>query len=128
MVPLTGFEPAPPTVAGARAAPVLPQCLWVPPKSAVRGSSTGGSRGCSTAKSFEDWRPRIEGNLDRLSEQVTGQPHERNLEKSRDLVHRGDLPELHRVLTGLDRDSIEMREVPPCPACSLTSSVASSST
>lgn len=63
--------------------------------------------------SFEVWRPRIECNLDRLSKQVTGQPHERNLQSWRDLVDRGDLPRLHRVLTGLDRDSIEMREVSP---------------
>lgn len=63
--------------------------------------------------SFDEWRPRIERNLDRLSEQVTGQPHERNLQSWRDLVDRDDLPGLHRVLTGLDRDSIEMREVSP---------------
>ena len=44
---------------------------------------------------------------------VTGQPHERNLDRWRQLVDRGDLPGLHRVLTGLDRDSIEMREVSP---------------
>lgn len=63
--------------------------------------------------SFEEWRPRIERNLDRLSEQVTGQPHGRNLQKWRELVDRGDLPGLHRILTGLDRESIEMREVSP---------------
>jgi hypothetical protein len=28
-------------------------------------------------------------------------------------VQRGDILGLHRVLTGLDRDSIEMREVSP---------------
>lgn len=64
-------------------------------------------------ESFEDWRPRIERNLDRLGNRVTGQPHERNLEQWRQLVDRGDVPGLHRVLTGLDRDSIEMREVSP---------------
>lgn len=64
-------------------------------------------------ESFEDWRPRIEHNLDRLRERVTGQPHERNLDRWRQLVDRGDLPGLHRVLTGLDRDPIEMREVSP---------------
>jgi hypothetical protein len=51
--------------------------------------------------------------LERLSGQVTGQPHERNLQRWRDLLDKGDLPSLHRVLTGLDRDSIEMREVSP---------------
>lgn len=63
--------------------------------------------------SFEEWRPRIERNLDRLGDRMAGQPHERNLQRWRDLVDRGDLPGLHRVLTGLDRDSIEMREVSP---------------
>ena len=29
------------------------------------------------------------------------------------LLEDGDVPGLHRVLTGLDRDSIEMREVSP---------------
>jgi transcriptional regulator with XRE-family HTH domain len=64
-------------------------------------------------QTFEDWRPTIERNLDRLDDRVTGQPHERNLDRWRQLVYRGDLPGLHRVLTGLDRDSIEMREVSP---------------
>jgi transcriptional regulator with XRE-family HTH domain len=52
-------------------------------------------------------------NLDRLSGQIAGEPHRRNLERWRLLVERGDLPGLHRVLNGLDRDSIEMREVSP---------------
>jgi hypothetical protein len=64
-------------------------------------------------QSFEDWRPRIERDLDRLGNRVTGQPHERNLERWRQLVDRGDVPGMHRVLTRLDRDSIEMREVSP---------------
>ncbi|MFZ2504578.1 MAG: helix-turn-helix transcriptional regulator [Nocardioides sp.] len=63
--------------------------------------------------SFNEWRPRIERNLDRLGDGVTGQPHVRNLQRWRVLVDRGELPGLHRVLTGLDRDSIEMREVSP---------------
>lgn len=66
-----------------------------------------------TRKSFENWRPTIERNLDRLDHRVTGQPHERNLDRWRQLIERGDLPGLHRILTGLDRDSIEMREVSP---------------
>lgn len=66
-----------------------------------------------TREGLEEWRPTIERNLDRLNVQITGQPHERNLQKWRDLVDRGDLPGLHRVLTGLDRHSIEMREVSP---------------
>ena len=64
-------------------------------------------------QSLKDWQPKIERNLDRLDRGVTGQPHERNVGRWRHLVVRGDVPGLHRVLTGLDRDSIEMREVSP---------------
>lgn len=63
--------------------------------------------------SFEDWKPTIGHNLDLLEGRVTGQPHERNLDRWRQLVDDDDLPGIHRVLTGLDRDSIEMREVSP---------------
>ncbi len=63
--------------------------------------------------SLEVWRPKIERNLDRLGDRVTGQPHRRHLDRWRHLVDRGDVPGLHRVLTGLDRESIEMREVSP---------------
>lgn len=59
------------------------------------------------------WRPRIEHNLERLGGRVTGEPHERNLNRWRQLIDHDDVPGLHRVLTGLDRDSIEMREVSP---------------
>ena len=64
-------------------------------------------------QSFEEWQPTIEHNLDRLDDQITGEPHKRNLDRWRGLVDRVDLPGMHRVLTGLDRDSIEMREVSP---------------
>mgnify|MGYP000867324423 FL=1 len=62
---------------------------------------------------LQEWQPRIEGNLVRLSQVITGQPHERNLQRWRDLVDRHDILGLHRALTGLDRESIEMREVSP---------------
>lgn len=48
-------------------------------------------------ESFQEWRPTLE----------------RNLQRRRQLVDRGDVPGMHRILTGLDRDSIEMREVSP---------------
>lgn len=66
-----------------------------------------------TKDSLEHWRPVIERNLQRLRSSVTGQPHSRNLDQWDSLVERGDILGLHRVLTGLDRDSIEMREVSP---------------
>ena len=62
---------------------------------------------------FGEWRPTIERNLERLRSGVTGQPHLRNLDRWQRLVDLGDLPDLHRVMTGRDRDSVEMREVSP---------------
>jgi transcriptional regulator with XRE-family HTH domain len=66
-----------------------------------------------TRSSLQGWRSRIERNLVRLRGGVSGQPHLRNLDRWETLVEREDVPGLHRVLTGLDRDSIEMREVSP---------------
>jgi transcriptional regulator with XRE-family HTH domain len=66
-----------------------------------------------TPGSLADWRPTIDANLARLRVRVTGQPHVRNLERWSALVAAGDLLGLHRVLTGLDRAAIEMREVSP---------------
>lgn len=63
--------------------------------------------------SLDTWRQVIERNLDRLDESIRGQPHLRNLERWHRLIEGSDVPGLHRVLTGLDRDSIEMREVSP---------------
>ncbi|MDQ1306884.1 MAG: hypothetical protein QG671_2716 [Actinomycetota bacterium] len=62
---------------------------------------------------LQDWLPTIESNLKHLRERVTGQPHQRNLDRWTTLVTDHDVPALHRVLTGLDRGSIEMREVTP---------------
>ena len=66
-----------------------------------------------TSETLVEWTPRIHSNLDRLRFGVIGQPHTRNIERWGDLVDRGDVPGIRRVLTGLDRDSIEMREVSP---------------
>ncbi|MFF0532517.1 helix-turn-helix domain-containing protein [Nocardia amikacinitolerans] len=66
-----------------------------------------------TRSSLESWKPRIERNLQRLRDGVSGQPHLRNIDRWELLIERGDVPGLHCVLTGLDRDSIEMREVSP---------------
>jgi transcriptional regulator with XRE-family HTH domain len=63
--------------------------------------------------SLEQWRPTIERNLERLRGAVQGQPHVRNLDRWESLLGRGDVLGFHRFLTGLDRDSIEMREVSP---------------
>ncbi len=62
---------------------------------------------------LDEWRPRIRRNLTRLRRSIQGQPHERNVRRWSSLVSAGDVRGLQRVLTGLDRDSIEMREVSP---------------
>ncbi|MBF6351153.1 hypothetical protein IU448_19350 [Nocardia flavorosea] len=66
-----------------------------------------------TRPALESRRPRIDRNIQQLRNGVTGQPHLRNLDRWTSLLEERDLPGLHRVLTGLDRDSIEMREVSP---------------
>jgi hypothetical protein len=66
-----------------------------------------------TPATLEEWRPVIERNLERLRCNVTGQPHTRNVDRWEALVEHSEVLGLHRVLTGLDRDSIEMREVSP---------------
>jgi transcriptional regulator with XRE-family HTH domain len=66
-----------------------------------------------TRLSLEHWRPTIGRNLERIRRTVRGQPHVRNLDRWESLLDRGDVRGLHQVLTGLDRDSIEMREVSP---------------
>jgi transcriptional regulator with XRE-family HTH domain len=62
---------------------------------------------------LDQWRPVIAANLKRLHGGVQGQPHARNLDRWKSLVDSGDVLGLHRVLTGLDRDAIAMREVSP---------------
>ncbi|HZL81819.1 MAG TPA: helix-turn-helix transcriptional regulator [Demequina sp.] len=62
---------------------------------------------------FREWKTTIQRNLDHLSTGTSGQPHERNLHTWRSLVDSGDIEGIRRILTGVDRDSIEMREVSP---------------
>jgi hypothetical protein len=52
-------------------------------------------------------------NLERLREGTRGQPHLRNLDRWQQLIDEGDLSRLRCVMTGLDTDSVEMREVSP---------------
>jgi transcriptional regulator with XRE-family HTH domain len=66
-----------------------------------------------TSAALNDWRPTLEQNLARLRCSVSGEPHTRNLQTWERLIEYGDLPALHRVLTGLSRECIEMREVSP---------------
>lgn len=62
---------------------------------------------------LERWMPRLTTNLARESSSVRGEIHLRNVERWRSLIEARDLPALRRVMTGLGRDAIEMREVSP---------------
>lgn len=66
-----------------------------------------------TATSLTDWRPTILANIKRLRTGVRGQPHLTNLDRWQHIVETGDVSALRRALTGVDRQSIEMREVTP---------------
>jgi transcriptional regulator with XRE-family HTH domain len=66
-----------------------------------------------TPKTLNEWRPTILRNLQRLHEGTRGQPHLRNLDRWTRLIEDGDLPGLRHVMTGLDTDSVQMREVSP---------------
>lgn len=66
-----------------------------------------------TPETFREWRPIIERNLERQRSSVSGRLHHRNLDRWQHLIQQGNLPGLRRVMTGLDTDSIEMREVSP---------------
>jgi transcriptional regulator with XRE-family HTH domain len=66
-----------------------------------------------TPETLSEWRPTMLQNLQRLRESTRGQPHVRNLDRWERLIRDGDLSGLRRVMTGLDTDSIEMREVSP---------------
>ena len=72
---------------------------------------------------IQEWRPTIERNVDRLGDQATGQPHERNVQRWRDLVDRGDLPGLHRVLPVSTATPSRCARSPPWAACSRRNSV-----
>lgn len=66
-----------------------------------------------TGDTLTEWRPTVERNLQHLGMSVTGQPHLRHLTRWQTLVESSDVLGIKRVLTGLDRESIEMREVSP---------------
>lgn len=66
-----------------------------------------------TKQSFQEWRPRLLENLERVRGGVRGRVHTEKVERWMDLISEGDVVGLHRAMTGLDRSSIEMREVSP---------------
>jgi hypothetical protein len=66
-----------------------------------------------TADRLTEWRPTIVGNLQRLRVGTRGQPHLRNLDRWQRMIVESDIAGLRRVMTGLDHDSVQMREVSP---------------
>lgn len=66
-----------------------------------------------TQPAIEQWSATIEKNLQCLRRGVTGQPHTDNVERWAELVANRDINGLRRILTGLDREHIDMREVSP---------------
>lgn len=66
-----------------------------------------------TPQAWQAWRPVLERNLESLRDGTRGQPHLRNMDRWQRLIQSDDLQGLRRMMTGLDTDSIEMREVSP---------------
>ena len=64
-------------------------------------------------ETFREWRPTILRNIERLRGSTQGQPHLRNLDRWQRLVEGEELTRLRQVMTGLDSDSVQMREVSP---------------
>ncbi len=66
-----------------------------------------------SSDSLRQWGPALARNLKRLRQSTRGKPHLRNLDRWSELVSSGDLRRIRRVMTGLDTDSIQIREVSP---------------
>jgi transcriptional regulator with XRE-family HTH domain len=64
-------------------------------------------------QTLQEWTPTLRGNLQRLQLSVQGEPHVGNLQRWSHLIERGDLSGIRRVMTGVDVDSTQMREVSP---------------
>lgn len=64
-------------------------------------------------KSLTQWSARLHHNIERLRSGMRGVVHRRNIDSWVVLINEADINGMHRLLTGLDRHSIEMREVSP---------------
>ena len=62
---------------------------------------------------LDDWMPTVNRNLERMRSTVRGEPHISNVDRWQQLLDQRDVPGLRRVMTGLDTDSVQMREVSP---------------
>lgn len=66
-----------------------------------------------TKDTFSIWLPKLTMNLKRVRSGTQGTTHSENVDRWERLIRSGDIAGLRRALTGLDRQSIEMREVTP---------------
>lgn len=64
-------------------------------------------------ETWDSLRSRLLTNVDRMRGRSQGEPHESNIREWNELIDGSDWLGLRKVLTGLDRHSIEMREVSP---------------
>jgi transcriptional regulator with XRE-family HTH domain len=64
-------------------------------------------------ETLNEWRPIMWRNIRDLRDGVRGQPHLRNLDRWQRLIQDSDLSGLRQVMTGLDTDAVQMREVSP---------------
>ena len=66
-----------------------------------------------TAETIEEWSGLVIQNLSRNRTSIQGQPHMRNLDRWGEIVDSRNIDALREVLTSVDRDAVEMREVSP---------------
>lgn len=64
-------------------------------------------------ENWPTWRRVALQNLRELRSSTRGEPHVSNLDRWQSLVEVDDMRGIRRVMTGLDVDSIQMREVSP---------------
>ncbi|MHB8796560.1 MAG: helix-turn-helix domain-containing protein [Candidatus Nanopelagicales bacterium] len=64
-------------------------------------------------ESLSQWGPVLARNLEGLRRSTRGEPHLRNLDRWSELISSDDVRGIRRLMTGLDTDAIEMREVSP---------------
>lgn len=66
-----------------------------------------------SSESLRRWGPVLARNLEGLRRSTRGEPHMRNLDRWSELISSVDVRGIRRLMTGVDTDSIEMREVSP---------------
>ncbi len=62
---------------------------------------------------LDSWIPTIRHNLEQLLLTTQGEPHLSNLTRWESLVEQRDVAAIRRLMTGLNIDSVQMREVSP---------------